>query len=137
MGVDFYVCAGCKDTYPDCSSRCVSCDEDLGGCGKSFCGPDCAKLQNWDKEPLPTYKERRDLSQEVLEALWCSCVHCRGELLDSDNLLEYALDLLGLTREQIKSQFLVAAKEKRRQHVETERHRLTPTSDERRGLDDE
>lgn len=57
MGVDFYTCANCKDTFPDCGSyfRCE--------CGEVFCSTKCG--QRDDGEP----------EDETIED-WEECITC-------------------------------------------------------------
>jgi hypothetical protein len=80
MGVDFYVCRACDETFPDCGPY-VRCE----GCGKPYCGDECADIDGDDQEQ--------------------TCVDCRGELNTDDNLLALALEKLGMTREQLTAEY--------------------------------
>lgn len=37
MGVDFYACANCEETFPDCGEY-YSCEQ----CSRAYCSTDCA-----------------------------------------------------------------------------------------------
>ena len=106
MSVDYLICAACRETYPDCSSNAKRCTDDYGGCGKGYCSESCAELQNLDGQPFPDYRARRQLTVEQDEALHCSCVDCRGELANDQNLFVYVLEKLKLSREDLKKEYL-------------------------------
>ena len=80
MGVDFYVCRACDETFPDCGAY-VCCE----GCGHLYCGDECADIDGDGQEQ--------------------TCVDCRGDLDTDDNLLALALEKLGMTREQLTAEY--------------------------------
>jgi hypothetical protein len=61
MGVDFYACQNCGDTYPDCGYY-FTCT----GCESNFCSDKCGKKISLDEE------------SEYAKTL-TSCVFCRYE----------------------------------------------------------
>jgi len=100
MGVDWYPCTACNETYPDCGDyyTCMAytteprCEE-IGGCERSYCSKECAKPEG--------------------EGETLSCVHCREELTSHENLLGFLLARHGQTREQVAAEYVAAAKAKR------------------------
>jgi hypothetical protein len=100
MGVDYYPCTACGETFPDCGNyyTCLSYSDDspyqeLGGCERMFCGKRCAKPDG--------------------EGETISCVHCRCELDSDENLLGFLLARHGQTREEAAAQYVAEAKAKR------------------------
>ncbi len=85
MGVDFYVCKACDKIFPDCG-ECVTCD----GCCSNYCSVECAGIE-----------EDEDEDGDMMQ----TCVDCRNELTSDENLLNLALDKLGITREQLVAEF--------------------------------
>ena len=76
MGVDFYSCSRCGETFPDCGDY-VRCD-----CWMKWCSDECAEKDGF----VPDDEE---LSIE------CSCKFCREE-----ELLKHCLQRLGISREE-------------------------------------
>jgi hypothetical protein len=79
MGVDYYTCDGCSDTFADCSRYRTDCGEDFGGCGRVYCSPECAKLVSPGRDHAWTWQEYDKLTQEEQDAASVTCVNCRGE----------------------------------------------------------
>lgn len=122
MGVDFYPCSRCNKVYCDCGDF-VICDEESGGCGRDWCSDFCAKEDGYkecycklDKElelggycddGCEMYKDKWDSCSSVKcsNFVRASCNYCRGEVISDDNLLTYALDLLGLTKEELQQKY--------------------------------
>ena len=126
MGVDYYVCRGCGEPYPDCSSRCVTCSEDQGGCGAGFCSADCAERLNWDVAPFPTYAEERAMSRLERDALLCSCVVCRKTAPEWADLAKFLLRRLGLSETQLRAAYLEEARVERAKYLAEQRTTLRP-----------
>lgn len=84
MGVDFYTCANCKNTFPDCGSyfRCE--------CGEVFCSTKCG--QRDDGEP-------EDETIEDWEEC-ITCMFCRFENVPDHQMVEFLLKKLNLTHEE-------------------------------------
>lgn len=90
MGVDFYICNRCSDTFPDCGDY-EQCD-----CGRHWCSEYCATeegLIQSDYDPEEGYRENH-------------CSFCRGEAADDEHLLKYALKLLKMSREKLEKKYL-------------------------------
>jgi len=91
MGVDFLICDICHESFPDCGDF-VSCD-----CGGRFCSSECAQIDDcvYDEDGEPVEDEDGDfiIGEET-------CVLCRGEALTDQDLIEFLLKKLSLTREQ-------------------------------------
>lgn len=86
MSISWYKCQGCNNTCSDYD--CFWCD-----CGATFCNEDCADA------------ERREIyDEEGVEELTCKL--CRLEDATDEDLLEFALEQLNKTREELKEMFL-------------------------------
>lgn len=77
MGVDFYTCQNCEETFCD-AGYYFSCE-----CGYHYCSNECGGRQ---------YAE--DNEDES------TCIRCRREYIDDGELVHFLLAKLGLTREQ-------------------------------------
>lgn len=111
MSIDYYVCKSCGNTFPDCR-KYISCES----CGARWCDETCAKEDGYIKEHCSLHP---DLDNYVLMTEYrikhcgfgscadCryfvldSCKYCREEDFDDDVLLEHALELLGITRDEL------------------------------------
>jgi hypothetical protein len=109
MGIDYLSCKNCGKDFPDVIDY-VSCD-----CGEEWCSEKCAEADGFkdewcSKHDLAIEEVERDI--ECGEFCWqCefysvqSCKYCREEDFDNDTLLEFALNELGLTREELVSRY--------------------------------
>lgn len=93
MGVDWYACNTCNDTFPDCGDF-VGCE-----CGEHWCSSECAEVEGYRYEEEGYTPECSKWSQET------SCKHCRKEDYSDLTLLNYCLELLGKSREEIINQY--------------------------------
>lgn len=84
MGVDFYPCNSCGETFCDCGVY-VGCD-----CGNKWCDTECAEEEGYQYN-----EETRD----------SSCSYCRKEDFEDSELLRYVLRKSGITREEIISEY--------------------------------
>ena len=115
MGVEYYTCNYCGETFSDCG-RYVSCES----CGTKWCDEECAEADGYIAEhcglhpDLDTYDLMRQYRKEHCNFDSCadcgyfvpdSCKYCREEDFDDDVLLEYALHLLNMSREEIISRY--------------------------------
>jgi hypothetical protein len=89
MGVDFYACENCADTFPDCGPH-YHCE-----CGRVYCSEECADAK---------YNVDEDGDEEDQ-----TCAHCRGETADDSELLTYLLSLSGLSKTELLAQYLKEA----------------------------
>lgn len=112
MGVDFYTCHSCEDTFPDCGDY-VICES----CGTHWCSDKCAEEEGYIAEHCTKYNvfgcEDLEAERKVRKCVrnYCdgtcefyvldSCKFCRGEDYEDGELLSKALDLLGMTREEL------------------------------------
>ena len=85
MSVDFFDCDVCGEPVCECGEH-WSCE-----CGKHWCSIECAESDGYEKEEDPNYED-----EEIV-----SCKYCREEDFEDDVLLEYALEKLKLTREEL------------------------------------
>ncbi len=89
MSSDTGVCEFCSDTFSKCGTF-ASCD-----CGKSWCSDSCAEADGlrdeWEGYTPPGETWEQDTS----------CEYCRKEDHGDDVLLEYALELLGMSRYEL------------------------------------
>lgn len=107
MGVDFYSCKNCGDTFPDCGEY-VSCD-----CGEHWCCDECAEEDGYRKdecklgyEVIEGYEQNEEcekgsngLCDECGSYIKGGCKYCREEDFEDYILLEFALKELGVSRE--------------------------------------
>lgn len=114
MGVDFYPCSNCGETYCDCGYY-VTCE-----CGRDWCSDECANEDGYSKcscklgkeleedeeyceDGCEKYRDDTDscssVSCEHLE--YTSCKYCRKEDYSDEYLLCWALEILGKTREEL------------------------------------
>lgn len=111
MSVDYLVCENCGDTFPDCGYW-VSCES----CGTCWCSDECAEEDGFVREHCAIYPDLddRDLMEEYNkehcdfnDCVYCehyrpeSCKYCRGEDYDHETLLNKALELLKMSREDL------------------------------------
>ncbi len=78
MGVDYYCCDVCGQTYPDCGpcGNCSSCDSSL--CGQCY------------DDAIEKYSGRDGWSEK--------CQSCSGEIINDAQLVQYFLEHCQLTR---------------------------------------
>lgn len=97
MGVDFYACDQCGDTFPDCGDY-VSCD-----CGRKWCDHDCAEADGFEEiEECEDDCDECELECCINDQDRKSCRYCREEDYDDYELLQHVLSV----------------------HYENDRHRL-------------
>lgn len=101
MGVDFYTCANCDSTFPDCGEY-FSCDT----CGHYFCSDICGgkkyKNENEDNENEDNEDEDGDDDYEEEES---TCILCRKESATDNQLLNFLLLKFSLTYEEALRQY--------------------------------
>lgn len=103
MGVDYYSCNYCGETFPDCGDY-TYCE-----CGNSWCSDECATEEGYVKEYCKLGYDVEDNEEEDCchECYGCSfhvetsCNYCRNEDYSNETLLDYALDLLGISRSNL------------------------------------
>ena len=83
MSVEHYPCDCCEYVFCDCGDY-VQCE-----CGKHWCSDECAKEEG--------FKVEVDNEEEY----GTSCGYCRNEVFTDEELLDHALDLLNMTREEL------------------------------------
>lgn len=91
MGVDFYTCAECQDTFPDCGYyfRCTNCEN-------MFCSNACGRKVCKDGE---VNKYQEDLT---------TCILCRKESVTDRDLLLFVLKKCNLTYDEAFEQYKVS-----------------------------
>lgn len=93
MGVDYYSCKNCGETFPDCGDY-VGCE-----CGKHWCSDECAEVDGFQEEEDGFQPVDSQWEQET------SCQFCRKEDFEDSELLTLALELLKITREDLVAMF--------------------------------
>lgn len=83
MSVDYYVCNYCGETFPDCG-KYISCE-----CGNRWCSDECAEADGF-RVDVDTDKEYDT-----------SCAYCRGEKFEDYEILDKALELLKMSRDEL------------------------------------
>jgi len=89
MGVDWYPCESCGETFPD-AGYFVSCE-----CGYRWCSDECAESDGVRPEEDGFTPKGSEWEQET------SCKFCRGEDFEDYEILLEAFNLLGKSREEI------------------------------------
>jgi hypothetical protein len=87
MGIDYYACNNCGDTFPDCGHY-VSCE-----CGQHWCSYSCAEADGYK------YEEYEDEDGDMFEESTCN--FCRKEDFEDYELLSFALSKLDLSRQDL------------------------------------
>jgi hypothetical protein len=101
MGVDFYACDYCGDTFPDCGEY-VSCE-----CGEHWCSDECAEADGFKEESCSKGFDNANECDLDLSCWQCefqierSCKYCREEDFADSVLLEFSLKELGISREEL------------------------------------
>jgi hypothetical protein len=90
MGVDWYACEHCGDTFPD-AGYFVSCE----GCGTYWCSDECAEADGF--KPV-----RDDDDDEIIES---TCGHCRGDIISDWDLLVFAMKEIGVEYDELKRKY--------------------------------
>lgn len=100
MGVDWYACPSCEETYPDCGHHgtCISCEQTYcGGCFDEF----AEKYGLIDED-----HERYSWYGEVLR----ECDHCNGTIVSDSDLLAFALSKLDQEKEDLLAEYRASTK---------------------------
>lgn len=97
MGVDWYPCNYCGETFPDCGDY-VSCS-----CGKHWCCYECASEEGFDEVEIECEGDYEECDNEtcVDEEENKSCSYCRKEIFEDSEVLEFMLSYYSTTREEI------------------------------------
>jgi len=85
MGVDWYGCIKCGETFPDCGDY-VSCD-----CGNMWCSDECAEADGFQRPDEDEIEE-----DPYAES---SCKFCREEDVEDEVLLKHCLLMLDISRD--------------------------------------
>lgn len=112
MSVDYMPCNYCGDIFPDCGEY-VSCNED---CYNVWCSYECAEEDGFIDEHCEKFpdlcgrdemKEYRSKNCNYTDCDRCpdyrnkSCKYCRHEDYTDDVLLEKALEILKISRDEL------------------------------------
>lgn len=112
MGVDFYTCKHCGETFSDHDEGYTFCKT----CYSDWCSEECAKKDGYIKahcnihpslnsiSEMDEYREEYcydDSCEECKHYVPDTCNYCRKEDFDDDVLLEYCMELLNITREEL------------------------------------
>lgn len=113
MSVDFLVCKRCGETFCDCGDF-VSCE-----CGENWCSDECAEADgykeehcrlgcNKDDEEMDACIKKDEYDKTGYVSCWdcengieSSCNFCRNEDYSDETLLDKALSLLAMSREDL------------------------------------
>ena len=110
MGVDWYSCNNCGDTFPDCGDY-VDCPY----CGTHWCSDECAEKDGYredkcklDYEVIEGFEQNDECEKGSNDG--CDncenytkggCKYCRQEDFEDNVLLDYLLQSLNKTREEV------------------------------------
>lgn len=111
MSIEYLICERCEKTFADCSGYTV-CES----CNTHWCSDECAEEDGYVREHCKLHLDLddRDLMEEYREGHCnyddcCDCPHyesasckyCRKEDYDDSLLLNYCMELLSVTREEL------------------------------------
>ena len=102
MGRSYYVCDGCKDTYPDDSEYVIHCS-----CERAYCDVKCAEKYGWH------YDEKTgddEIDFDDYGEIKSSCDYCSNKIATDEDLLVYILELLNKSRSEIEKDYLASLK---------------------------
>lgn len=94
MGVDYYTCNYCGETFPDCGSY-VYCGE----CYTRWCCDECAEKEGFK------YNNEEEGDME-----YSTCSFCREEDAKDEDLLSFCLLKMGLSHQQLVEQYYQESK---------------------------
>ena len=121
MSVDYSVCSYCGNSFCDGYGSPV-CEEMSGGCGRKWCSDECAKEDGHIEEHCKLgrkvvhgYPESEEYKCDLalkgrdgyLSCEECegyvpeSCSYCRNEAFEDSELLEFALQGLDMSKEDL------------------------------------
>jgi hypothetical protein len=100
MGVDFFFCHQCGESFPDCGDY-VSCGDD---CSNVWCSLDCACEEGYDDG----YNEESEECEKT------SCDFCRQEDAEDSELLEFLMKEHKLTRNKLLKMYFAKKTKKRK-----------------------
>lgn len=98
MGVDFYACNSCGDTFPDCGDH-EGCIE----CGRKWCDIECGESEGLRPSLCDSCEND---TGENCECEGSICGFCRKEKVEDHELLDYALDKLNVSRDEFAEEYL-------------------------------
>ena len=111
MSIDYYICKNCNDTFPDCGTY-ITCES----CFTHWCSEECAEEDGYisehckahpdltDRDLMEMYREKNCNYKDCCDCEYYepdSYKYCRKEDFEDYELLEYAMELLNITREQL------------------------------------
>lgn len=119
MGVEFFPCSRCNESYCDCGEY-VTCNFEAGGCERDWCSYECAEEDGYRECSCKLGRDINDCGSSSDECefgtktswgeyeckgcenfIEASCSYCRKEDYEDSDLLGKALELLSLTREDL------------------------------------
>lgn len=94
MGVDYYVCVHCGESFPDCGYyvHCEGYIKGVGYCDSVWCSVECAEADG------AIYDSHSDYAPS-------SCKYCRKEDVMNDQLIEFMLKYFNLSREDMVKEY--------------------------------
>jgi len=95
MGIDYYSCDHCGEAFGDYWDGYEMCE-----CGKHYCSQECANdngFIRYDEE----YEGEIPMHKNGKWELESSCVFCRGESVEDEKLLNFALEVLNVSKDEL------------------------------------
>ena len=98
MGIDWYSCKSCGETFSDCGDF-ESCE-----CGQHWCCLECAEADGYIYKHCGLYENKNDCESDIKcwecdNQIETSCKYCREEDFEEIELLDFALKVLNKTRQ--------------------------------------
>jgi len=100
MGVDFYACGICGDTFPDCGEygTCAKCEENI-----------CSSCHDEQLGKYGSVDEDSDEAMDFGDDALCECDLCSDKVVHDSDILNYLLKYTSLTKDDV---ILAVKKEK-------------------------
>lgn len=98
MGVDFYSCANCGDTFCD-AGYYFSCEN----CYEHFCSNECGGRQT--AEEPENYEDNPGWEDQT------TCILCRKEAVTDANMVQFLLKKAGLTYDEAVAMYRLQSEE--------------------------
>lgn len=97
MGIDYYSCDECGESFPDVCGYAVCVD-----CGNRLCST-CMKQSGVSGEMCS--QESFDAIEQEHKDEYDLCPFCSNEIVTEDKLLMFAIKKLGTTLEKLKKEY--------------------------------
>ena len=98
MGVDFYACSICGDTFPDCGhyGTCANCEERI-----------CSFCNDKQEEKYGTVEEDSDDAVYFGDSALLECDLCSSKVVHDKDITNYLLKICNMTMDEVISKIKI------------------------------